>query len=225
MAANATDVVTVAQLKDYDQNRASGGGITIDDVYPVGSIYMSVASTSPETLFGGTWTRIQDVFLMCGGSSYSPGSTGGSADLIVPSHTHTATTASDGAHKHTITVESTGSSHSHSARTSSAGSHNHDLSGTGANSFCGITAKPKDAAIPTGPSAPYYYCVAPADTASAGSHTHSVTVNTGGAHTHSGTAASAGSHTHTVTVSSTGESGTGANIPPYLSVYCWRRDA
>ena len=224
MVANATDVVTVAQLKDYDQNRASGGGITIDDVYPVGSIYMSVASTSPETLFGGTWTRIQDVFLMCGGSSYSPGSTGGSADLVVPSHTHSATTVSDGAHTHSITATSAGS-HNHTARTSSAGSHNHDLSGTGANSFCGITSVVKKAAIPTSPAEPYYYCVAPADTANSGAHTHSVTVNSVGAHTHSGTAASAGNHTHAVTVSSTGESGTGANIPPYLSVYCWRRDA
>ena len=224
MTANATDVVTVAQLTDYDANRASGGGITIDDVYPVGSIYMSVASTSPETLFGGTWTRIQDVFLMCGGSSYSPGSTGGSADLVVPSHTHSATTGADGAHTHTITATSAGS-HNHSASTSSAGSHNHDLSGTGANSICGITSVRKDAAIPTSPENPYYYCVAPADTASAGAHTHTVSVSNGGAHTHSGTAASAGNHTHTVTVSSAGESGTGANIPPYLSVYCWRRDA
>lgn len=222
MTANATDAVTLAQLKDYDDNRASGGGITIDDVYPVGSIYMSVASTSPETLFGGTWTRIQDVFLMCGGSSYSPGSSGGTADLVVPSHTHSATTASDGAHTHSITASSAGS-HNHSASTSSAGSHNHDLSGTGANSICGITSVKKQAAIPTNPAEPYYYCVAPADTASAGAHSHTVSVGTAGSHTHSGTAASAGNHTHTVTVSSAGESGTGANIPPYLSVYCWRR--
>lgn len=224
MSANATAVVTVAQLKDYDEHRAAGGGITLADVYPVGSIYLSVSSTSPETLFGGTWTRIQDVFLMCGGSSYSPGSTGGSADLIVPSHTHTATTASGGAHTHSITATNSGS-HNHKASTSSAGSHNHDLSGTGANSICGITSVAKQAAIPTSPANPYYYCVAPADTANAGAHTHGVTVNSGGAHTHSGTAASAGNHTHAVTVSSAGESGTGKNMPPYLSVYCWRRDA
>jgi hypothetical protein len=32
-----------------------GGGITIDDVYPIGSIYLSVNSTNPSSIFGGTW--------------------------------------------------------------------------------------------------------------------------------------------------------------------------
>ena len=49
-------------------------------IYPVGSIYMSVNSTSPATLFGGTWSRIQDTFLLAAGSSYSAGSTGGEAN-------------------------------------------------------------------------------------------------------------------------------------------------
>jgi len=55
----------------------------IDKIYPVGSIYMSVNSTSPATFIGGTWQRIQDTFLMAGGSNYAPGTTGGSA-----SHDH-----------------------------------------------------------------------------------------------------------------------------------------
>lgn len=48
-----------------------GGGITIDDVYPVGSIYMSVNSTDPGTLFGGTWQRLTDTFLLAAGSTYA----------------------------------------------------------------------------------------------------------------------------------------------------------
>lgn len=64
-----------------------------DLIYPVGAIYLSTSSTSPQTLFGGTWQRIQDRFLLCAGSSYAAGSTGGEAKhkLTVnemPAHTH-----------------------------------------------------------------------------------------------------------------------------------------
>lgn len=38
--------------------------------YPIGSIYMSVNSTDPGTLFGGTWVRIEDTFLLASGSTY-----------------------------------------------------------------------------------------------------------------------------------------------------------
>lgn len=48
-------------------------------LYPVGSIYMSVNSTDPSTLFGGTWEQIEDVFLLSAGSTYTAGNTGGSA--------------------------------------------------------------------------------------------------------------------------------------------------
>lgn len=50
-----------------------------DLIYPVGSIYMSVNSTSPEVLFGGTWEQIQGRFLLGMSSSYPAGSSGGEA--------------------------------------------------------------------------------------------------------------------------------------------------
>lgn len=65
----------------------------IDKVYPVGSIYMSVNSTNPNTLFGGTWERIKDRFLLSAGDTYSAGSNGGAATVTlktseIPSHSH-----------------------------------------------------------------------------------------------------------------------------------------
>ena len=33
-------------------------------IYPIGSIYMSTNSTSPATLFGGTWEQIKGRFLV-----------------------------------------------------------------------------------------------------------------------------------------------------------------
>ena len=52
----------------------------VDLVYPVGSIYMSVNSTSPANLFGGTWQQIEDTFLLSAGSTYTAGATGGEAE-------------------------------------------------------------------------------------------------------------------------------------------------
>ena len=49
------------------------------DLYPVGAVYISVNSTSPASLFGGTWEQIEDRFLLAAGSTYAAGSTGGEA--------------------------------------------------------------------------------------------------------------------------------------------------
>ena len=62
-------------------------------IYPVGSIYMSVNSTSPATLFGGTWEQLENRFLLGAGSSYTAGSTGGEETHTLtidemPSHNH-----------------------------------------------------------------------------------------------------------------------------------------
>lgn len=45
--------------------------------WPIGSIYMTVSNTSPESLFGGTWEKISERFLLAASSSYPAGSTGG----------------------------------------------------------------------------------------------------------------------------------------------------
>lgn len=86
--ANATigDTVMVGWRGSMSTARAMwfgkgySGGVTPLDIYPIGSIYMSVNSVDPGTLFGGTWQRLQDTFLLAAGSSYSAGSTGGQAN-------------------------------------------------------------------------------------------------------------------------------------------------
>lgn len=70
-----------------------GSNFVLDNVYPVGSIYMSVNSTNPGTLFGGTWEQIQGKFLLGMSSSYPAGSSGGEAS-------HTLTTNEMPAHAH-----------------------------------------------------------------------------------------------------------------------------
>lgn len=63
------------------------------EVYPVGSIYMSIIANDPARLFGGTWERLKDRFLLGAGDTYEPGETGGEAEHTLtveemPSHTH-----------------------------------------------------------------------------------------------------------------------------------------
>lgn len=125
-------------------------------MYPVGSLYMSVNSTNPGTLFGGTWEQITGKFLVAGGSDgFTPGTPGGQKTITytpagtvgnttlttsqIPSHTHTftgtsATTSSNGgSHTHTGPSHSHGlNSHTHSipalsGTAASAGSHAHPL--------------------------------------------------------------------------------------------------
>lgn len=131
----------------------------LDSTYPVGSIYMSVNSTSPATLFGGTWSQLQNRFLLGAGSSYTAGNIGGAATVTLttaqmPAHTHTftgssATTSSD---SHTHTVPNTKGDNSGSGNkceswssasasgrtvTTSSDSHTHTVTAKGTNASTG----------------------------------------------------------------------------------------
>ena len=77
-------------------------------LYPVGSIYTNASvSTNPATLLGfGTWTAFGAGRVMVGFDSGNAlfdtaEETGGSANAIVVSHTHTATVTDPG-HSHTV---------------------------------------------------------------------------------------------------------------------------
>ena len=158
---------------------------TASKLYPVGSVYISFNSTSPQTLFGGTWVRMKDRVLMASGDTYAPNTTGGSAKV-------TLTTSNLPSHNHSLT---TNGSHTHSASSANNGNHNHTVSGTIAN-------------------AGDHTHTWSGSSASAGSHTHTFTGSSASAgnhtHTFTGSSASAGSHTHTITAST---ASAGAHTP------------
>lgn len=68
--------------------------------YNVGDIYITTNSTSPASVFGGTWEQIKDRFLLAAGTSYTAGKTGGSA-------THTLTVNELPSHYHDFSVKTT----------------------------------------------------------------------------------------------------------------------
>ncbi len=82
--------LTKGSLHLYGDIKVEGKYI---DIYPVGSIYISVNNTNPSTLFGGNWEQIKDRFLLSAGNSYAAGTTGGEINHTLsinemPSHTH-----------------------------------------------------------------------------------------------------------------------------------------
>jgi len=85
----------------------------VDLIYPVGAIYMSVASVSPATLFGGTWV---------------PWGTG-----RVPVGIDTSDAAFD-------TVEKTGGAKTHTLSTAEMPTHNHGgkIAGTSNGDYMGL---------------------------------------------------------------------------------------
>lgn len=77
---------------------SSAGALSVDAkkagllAYPVGAVYISYVSTSPASLFGGTWTQITGRFLRMANDV----STGGADNVTLtvaqmPTHSHTAT--------------------------------------------------------------------------------------------------------------------------------------
>lgn len=81
----------------YDKN--SGGVVQIKGInifqyiYPVGAVYISTTLVDPAVLFGGTWRRIEDRFLLAASEVYAAGSVGGEASHLLtesemPKHRH-----------------------------------------------------------------------------------------------------------------------------------------
>lgn len=114
------------------ETSGGGGGITLDDVYPVGSVYISVDSTSPATLFGGTWVEF-------GAGKVMVGRDASDADFDTAEET-------GGEKTHTLTVTEM-PSHNHSV----AASHRHTVGvGTGADTSAARAGGPQSTTFYSG---------------------------------------------------------------------------
>lgn len=101
----------IKELKKY-VDQQSPGGVTLDSVYPIGSVYISANGANPNAIIGGTWEEFATGRTLIG---YDPsdddltetGMTGGEKTHVLtveemPSHNHSASTGGAGKHKHTV---------------------------------------------------------------------------------------------------------------------------
>lgn len=214
-------------------NGDDGSGSKADSFgYPVGSIYMSVRDTNPAFLFGGTWERLQDRFLLAAGETYEAGVTGGEA-------THTLTAGEMPNHTHTIGQHVHGlNSHTHDLSNHTHGLSNHTHT-TDISHGHGFT-QPKLRRAQNAQSGTNRYAAQGSD--------DTVTVNTigGAVSNYTGSKTSGGPSNNTSGTPSTNTSGAASgntalsgefqsgaagsgtahnNMPPYLAVYMWQRTA
>lgn len=196
---------------------------TASKLYPVGSVYISFNSADPSTLFGGTWQRLKDTFLLANGDTYAANTTGGSA-------TKTISVNNMPAHNHSVNASG---NHNHTATTSTTGNHTHTRGNMNITGTYAADDLSNDSTVPTVTGAFTSFKSTRRDaengskqgygigfdaskswtgvTSTAGNHSHTLTTNTTGNHTH--------------TTNNTG-GGLPLNImPPYKTVYMWRRTA
>lgn len=120
--------VTLDNLKAFKKKLDATSGSAIN-AYPVGAVYISVNSTDPGELFGGTWTRLKDRFLLGAGTGYAAGTTGGES-------VHRLTIDEIPAHNHTLRIVGNGEVHSNIPATNTSWGHYQNI-GDGINTAGG----------------------------------------------------------------------------------------
>lgn len=197
------------------------------DAHPVGSLYWSSDPTDPSTLFGGTWVRIKDRFVLTAGDTYTNSTTGGSATVKLtesqlPEHKHSFSG--------TTGNESRGHTHSGSTDTMTSG---YTTGGMSANATGSCTTSVFDAALGSGNISTWIE-QEPSGGGYGGntykkksfsinvSHTHDFK------HTHSFTTGGISqNHTHDFSgnTDNKGDGNAFSILPPYITKYCWERTA
>lgn len=188
-----------------------GTKATLQQVYPVGSIYLSTVATNPNTLFGfGTWEHVEaGRFLLAQGGKYANGSKGGSEThqltaSEMPTHNHYGSTHQSGGHTHTGSTAGVGA-HSHGVLKWKAGNKGNtikrrvDVSNTGFKSSDVL-----ERALNAVEDSPERNLLT-----NEGDHSHTISLNSGGDHAHA--------------IKNDGGSAAHNNMPPYLAVYIWER--
>ncbi|NLK77569.1 MAG: hypothetical protein GX284_07660 [Clostridiales bacterium] len=209
--------------------------------YQVGSIYMTFGNENPADLYGGTWEKVEDTFLMAAGNQYPVGSTGGNNAVTIGasnipslniSGSTTAkngiSTSGNGAYNGTIT--STGTYQGGTYGTSVDGEHWHGFPALLMGYYGGTTFN----FLPNGGDANLWRAsnyTTVSGTSAAGNHSHTVNIPSQTITSYGNL--NIGNHSHTVNIPSLNVTGTYQNenvqsidvTNKYVAVNVWKRVA
>lgn len=204
----------------------------VDLIYPVGSIYISMNSTNPSTLFGGTWEAFGQGRVLIGAGtgddgntslSFPAGFTGGEYKhyLIkseMPDHNHSfsgTTAANNRTHTHSYIKVTSVKGHALTIAEIPSHGHGYKLAYGGndpvkgfnyGNTYAG-TFNDSDQFIQ--------------NNGGGGSHSHGLNTSS----TNSGSESQNHTHKFSGTTGSAGSGSSHNNIQPYIGVYMWKRTA
>lgn len=182
----------IKELKKYVDTQ-SPGGVTLDSVYPVGSIYISVNdSFNPNDVFPGTWVSFGKGRTLVGVDTSDPEFQ--SSEDTGGEKTHVLTVDELPEHNHDVTVENKelkGSVWNFAGQGATFGP---------GNSTSGVFSKGGDGT-----------CFYPSSTGKATGVNDGFIMDA--------------THKHTASASNTGSGTAHNNMPPYITVYMWKRTA
>lgn len=238
----ANDDATNKKYVDDSVKAVADKLLTFNDIYPVGSIYLSLSETfDPNVAFNqdfvpvkSVWQKIQNRFLLGSSLAHPFNQEGGNETISLrvenlPPHSHNGTALSNGSHIHKGTARSSGS-HNHNAGTLGSNLVG-EIKATGSAGSNFLTESSVSATgvyeLITGPNA------SSSDDGVYGSSARGWEFNgagkmggataSNGAHTHNLEIESDGAHVHQVTTLSVGNNESINIMPPFLSVNMWKR--
>lgn len=260
---NSNDIVALEEkIKQLEQTVAAEDAVNSNNIaaleeklakfYQVGSVYITFGNENPAELYGGTWEKVEDTFLMCAGSAYPVGSSGGSnavtlnvtniPSLNVAGNTSAKNgvgTSQDGSFSKTI--NSNGTCAGGTYYTSASGEHNHAFT-EGGNALvvhsnsCNPVMLPNRgfSAIDYGNAGYIWFNDTnknESSIANAGNHNHSVTIPS--QNIASAGSISVGNHSHTINIPALSLTGNYTNnnlqsvdvTNKYVAVNVWKRVA